>query len=216
MLYNDSNNWVKYIQHVLSFEGQLDKDPRDTASKCVQAGQYHTNRGVTFCDFKDRAQSLGISPVSYERFLNLTDEDSAKFLYSYYKDVKGSDLPDSLALAVTEAGWGSGVERAYKHLYDALKNLGQTATTKQEARDKSKLLPEKVLFDEYIKQRRLYYDFLTSSPKYAPFKNGWNRRLKSFYDSFNPDVIGQKKKLGLGLALLLAIFLIAYLVTSKN
>ena len=198
MLYNDSNNWQNYINHVLTFEGGASRNPQDTASACVPVGQIHTIKGVTYCTFKDRADKIGISPVTYERFLNLTAEDSAKFLYSFYKQVKGENFSDSLALAITEAGWGSGTERAYKHLFDALKNLGQDANNKGEAVEKAKLLPEKVLFDEYIKVRRAYLNFLTSSPKYAPFKNGWNNRLKTFYDNFNPDTLGAKKKINGG------------------
>lgn len=214
MLYNDSNNWIEYVKHVLQWEGGVSRNPNDTASKCVQAGQIHTNKGVTYCTFKDRAGAIGISPVTYDRFLNLTDEDGAKFLYSFYNQVNASKFSDSIALALTEASWGSGTDRAYKHLYDALKNLGQTATSKAEAIEKSKLLPEKVLFDEYTKVRRQYLDFLTKSPKYASFKNGWNNRLKSFYDTFNPDNISGKKKLVAG-ALLLPILLISYLIFKK-
>jgi lysozyme family protein len=136
---------------------------------------------------------LGISPVSYERFLNLTDEDVAKFIYSFYNAVQGSNFPDSISLAMTEAGWMSGTDRAFTHLYDALKNLGQTANSKTEAVQKAKILPEKVLFDEYIKLRRQYLQMLLKSPKYAT-NTGWISRLQRFYDKFNPDVIGSKKK----------------------
>ena len=214
MIYNDSNNWQDYIKHVLTWEGGASRNPKDTASACVSAGQIHTVKGVTYCTFKDRADKVGISPVTYERFLNLTDEDSAKFLYTYYKNVKGENFKDSLALALTEAGWMSGTDRAYKHLYDALKNLGQDAKNKAEAVEKAKILPEKVLFDEYVKIRRAYLNFLATSPTYASFKNGWNNRLKNFYDKFNPDAIGAKKKLTAGL-LILPILLIAYLIFKK-
>lgn len=214
MLYNDSNNWIEFIKHVLNWEGGVSRNPNDTASSCVQAGQIHTNKGVTFCTFKDRADKVGISPVTYERFLNLTDEDSAKFLYSFYKNVNGDKFNNSLSLAMTEAGWMSGTDRAYKHLYDALSNLGQTAKTKAEAIEKAKILPEKVLFDEYVKLRRAYLNFLATTPRYASFKNGWNNRLKAFYDKFNPDAIGAKKKLTAGL-LILPILLISYLIFKK-
>lgn len=215
MLYNDSNNWQNFIKHVLYWEGGTSRSPKDTtAAKCVEAGQIHTNKGVTYCTFKDRADKLGISPVTYERFLNLTAEDSAKFLYTFYNSVNASKFSDSLGLALTEAGWMSGSDRAFKHLYDALKNLGQDAKNKTEAIEKSKLLPEKMLFDEYVKVRRAYLNFLTSSPKYAPFKNGWNNRLKSFYDNFNPETLSGKKKLVAGL-LILPVLLIGYLIFKK-
>lgn len=193
MLYNDSNEWLDYTSHILREEGKTSANPTDKASKCVPTGQIHTNKGVTYCTFKERASTLGISPVSYERFLNLTDEDVAKFIYSFYNAVQGSNFPDSISLAMTEAGWMSGTDRAFTHLYDALKNLGQTANSKTEAVQKAKILPEKVLFDEYIKLRRQYLQMLLKSPKYAT-NTGWISRLQRFYDKFNPDVIGSKKK----------------------
>ena len=193
MIYNDSNKFLDYTKHILRWEGKTSKDPKDTASKCVDAGQIHTNKGVTFCTFKDNALRLNITPVTYERFLNLTDEDVAKFIYSYYKNVGGQNFNDSLALAMTESAWGSGTERAYKHLYDALEDLGQKATTKTEAVINASKIPEKVLFDLYLSKRREYLQFLGKSPKYSKFIDGWMNRFKSFYTNFNP-INSEKKK----------------------
>ena len=192
MIYNDSKNWLDYTKHILQWEGKTSKDPQDTASKCVKAGQIHTNKGVTYCTFKSLADKLNITPNTYERFLNLTDEDTAKFIYSFYKNVGGQNFPDSLALALTESAWGSGTERAYKHLYDALKDLGQDAKTKAEAVINASKVPEKVLFDLYLTKRRQYLEFLGKSPKYSKYINGWLNRLKSFYTNFN--TIETKKK----------------------
>lgn len=193
MLYNDSNSWLNYTGHILREEGKTSKNPSDTASKCVQSGQYHTNKGVTFCTFKDRATKLNISPVTYERFLALTDEDVAKFIYSFYNNVNGSSYPDSIALALTEIGWMGGPDRPFTILYQALSNLGQPVTNKKDSVIAVDKLPEKVLFDEVVKLWRQYLETLMKSPKYAMNK-GWIPRVKKFYDSFNPDVIGSKKK----------------------
>ena len=195
MLYNDSNLWLDYTNHILKFEGKTSKNPKDTASKCVPSGQIHTIKGVTFCTFKDRASILGISPVTYERFLSLTDEDVAKFIYSYYNQVQGSKFPDSIGLFMTESGWMSGPDRAWKHLFDGLAELGQKVSSKEEAVQVVSKLPENVLFNELVKIRRQYLNALTSSPKYSEFKEGWNQRLRSFYDSFRPDGSGAKKKI---------------------
>ena len=193
MIYNDSKNWLDYTKHILQWEGKTSKDPQDTASKCVNAGQIHTNKGVTYCTFKDNAERLKITPVSYERFLNLTDEDVAKFIYSFYKNVNGQNFPDSIALAMTESAWGSGTERAYKHLYDALKDLGQEAKTKSEAVINASKIPEKVLFDLYLTKRRQYLEFLGKSEKYSKFLNGWLNRFNSFYNNFNLDNLKKNK-----------------------
>ena len=193
MIYNDSNKWLDFTKHILQWEGKTSKDPKDTASKCVDADKIHTNKGVTFCTFKDNASRLNITPVTYERFLNLTDEDVAKFIYSYYKNVNGQNFPDSIALAMTESAWMSGTERAYKHLYDSLTELGQNTKTKAEAVINASKIPEKVLFDLYQTKRRQYLEFLGKSPKYSSFINGWLNRFKSFYTNFNP-INSDKKK----------------------
>jgi hypothetical protein len=213
MLYNDSNNWLKFTQHILKYEGGLSKRASDeSASKCVQAGQFHTNKGVTFCTFKERADKLGISPVTYERFLNLTDEDVAKFIYAYYNGVNGSSYPDSIALAMTEASWGGGP--VFAQLYKALSNLGQPVSTKKDSIIAVDKLPERMVFDEFIKIRKQYLQTLMLSPKYS-MNVGWIPRLQSFYDNFNPDVIGSKKKLTLVL-LFPILLVISFLIFKKS
>lgn len=193
MIYNDSKNWVDYTKHVLQWEGKTSKDPDDTASKCIEAGKIHTNKGLTYCSFKENAQRLKITPVNYERFLNLTDEEIGKFIYSYFNKAQAQNFPDSLALAITESAWGSGNERAYKHLYDALDDLGQSAKNKTEAIINASKIPDKVLFDLYITKRRQYLDFLGKNKKYAKFYKGWINRLNSFYNNFNPDNLKKNK-----------------------
>jgi len=195
MLQNDSDSWLKYTGHILREEGKTSKNPSDTASRCVPSGKIHTNKGVTYCTFKDRATSLGISPLTYERFLNLTDEDVAKFIYSYYKDVSGSSLPDSIALAMTEANWLSGPSKSWEHLYKSLSSFGVVTSSQKDAISKVDKISEQLLFDEFIKVRKQYLQSLLNSPKYA-MNTGWIPRLKRFYDNFSPSVIGAKKKIG--------------------
>jgi lysozyme family protein len=214
MIYSDSDNWLKYTNHVLREEGKTSKDPNDKGpASCVKPGQIHTNKGVTFCTFRDRADKLGISPVTYERFLALTNEDVAKFIYSYYNQINGSSYPDSIALALTEINWMSGPDRPFKILFQALSNLGQPVTTKKESIIAVDKLPEKVLFDEIIKERKKHLESLLKSPTYAN-NTGWIPRLKRFYDSFNPDVIGSKKKLTA--VLLFPILLVIFFLIFKK
>ena len=212
MLQNNSNSWLNYTSHILESEGKTSSSAKDTASKCVPAGKIHTNKGVTYCTFKTLAASLNISPVTYERFLNLTNEDVAKFIFSYYTMVDGAKFNDSLALAMTEAGWMSGSAKAYQHLYDALKELGVNVSTKKEAQEQAQKFNDTLLFDEYIKQRRKYLLMLLQSPKYS-INTGWIPRLKRFYETFKPDSLKSKKKI---VFLLFPILLIGYLITSKN
>lgn len=187
MIASTSSKWSDYTKHILNWEGQLSKDPRDSAARCVSVGQYHTNKGVTYCTFKENAAKLGITPVTYDRFLKLTDEEIGRFIYSYYKAVSGGQLPDSIALAMTEAAWGSGTNRAYTHLKDALRDLGYMPKSNSQAIDQANVANIKQLFDAYNKQRSNYLiNTLGAYPAYKPFVKGWTNRLKDFYNNFRP------------------------------
>lgn len=187
MIEATDNKWSSFIAHILKWEGKQSKDPRDTAAKCVSAGQIHTNRGVTFCTFKTMAAGLGITPVTYQRFLQLTDQEAARFIYRFYTDVKGSALPDSIALAMTEAAWGSGSTRAYRHLRDALTDLGRPVTTNTQAISAANAVDTTRLFKAYQDRRKQYLQTtLGSQPKYAVFVRGWINRLNDFTQKFNP------------------------------
>lgn len=177
---------------MLKWEGKTSSDPRDTtAARCVQPGQIHTNKGVTYCTFKQMAASLGITPVTHARFLQLTEADAAKFIYRFYEDINGSQLPDAIAVAMLETAWLSGKERAWKHLYDALKTLGETAYTKEEAIQQAKRIKEQKLFDAYISRRWAWLiDYLGNQPKYAVFKKGWANRLTDFKTKYRPGGSG--------------------------
>jgi lysozyme family protein len=137
-----SNTWSKYTAHILRWEGKTSSDPRDTAANCYPGG-VHTNKGITFCTFKTLAPKLGISPVTHDRFLKLTDQEVGLFIYEYYKSVKGPELPDSVAVAMTEAAWGSGASRAFTHLRDALRDLGKPVANNTQAIKAAAQIPEK-------------------------------------------------------------------------
>lgn len=187
MIAATDKKWDSFVKHILKWEGKLSKDPRDNAAKCVSAGQFHTNRGVTFCTFKTLAAGLGITPVTYDRFLKLTDQEAARFIYRYYTDVKGSQLPDSVALAMTEAAWGSGSTRAFKHLRDALTDLGRPVTTNLQAISAASAVDTTRLFKAYQNRRKQYLqNTLGSQPQYAVFVRGWINRLNDFTKKFNP------------------------------
>jgi len=194
MLNNNSNSWVNYIKHVLFWEGKTSSNPNDSAAKCVNSGQIHTNKGVTFCTFKANAIKLGILPVTYERFLQLTEEEAAKFLYKFYQLSKGDQLPNKLALAITEAAWLSYTDRAYKHLRDALNKLGYPVTTNKEAIIKANILDTDLIVKEYQKERKKFFDYLVTIPKNKNFKNGWYNRLNAFNKLLAEMPQSEKKK----------------------
>lgn len=194
MVQSNSSTWKLYLTHVLSWEGKTSSDPRDTAASCAPTpGAIHTNKGVTFCTFKTLAAKIGITPVTYKRFLALTDNEIGLFIYEFYKSVSGSMFPDSVALSMTEAAWGSGAKRAIKHLQDALNVMGKkvevTQTANAQTAEAANSVSEEELFKQYWIQRKAYIDFLTSQKKYAMYKNGWNNRINSFLSKINPGTV---------------------------
>lgn len=195
-----------YVKHVLQWEGRTSKDPDDTAASCAPfSGAYHTNKGVTYCTFKSLAGGLGITPVTYDRFLKLTDSDIEKFIFQFCKEAGAQDLPTLVALAVTEAAWGSGPERAIRHLQEALNKLGNKLTVDGKNGPSTKAAanaadPQK-LYAAYWTERRKFIDYLTSLDKYKKYKNGWNNRINSFLQRFPIGKIVAVAAGGIGLGL---------------
>lgn len=188
MIASNSNTWNNFTRHILRWEGKTSKDPRDTAASCYPGG-IHTNKGITFCTFKQLAGKLGITPVTHARFLQLTDQEVGLFIYEFYNAVRGAELPDSVALAATEAAWGSGPGRALQHLRDSVKDLGKPVTTTTAAIKAASTLPQRQLFDAYQQRRRAFIESLGAQPKYAMFLRGWLNRLRSFNTTFRPAAL---------------------------
>lgn len=178
-----------YLDFLLKEEGGKSSNPKDSAVRCAPyLGAVHTNKGVTYCTFKTYAAQLLVLPVTYDHFLKLTNAEAARFLYLYYEGVGGPQLPDRLALALTEVGWGSGPETAKKTLQRALNNLGNhlvvdgnlgPLTLAAVARVNSTML-----YDEFWKEREKW---LRSLDDWAVFGPGnWLPRIKRFIARFPP------------------------------
>ena len=209
----NSAQFQQFVKHILSFEGGLSKDPRDTAVKYAPfVGAYHTNKGVTYAAFTALAPKLGITPVTYDRFLKLSDQDVAKFIYQFYKSVNGDKLPGSVGLSVAEAAWGSGPVPAIRQLQQALINLKKLPAGSADGKFGPKTLAavkatnEKDLYDAFWKVRRAFIDSLTAQKSYAVYARGWNRRIDSFLNTIKPVAVT-------GLLLLTGL---AYLVYTQT
>lgn len=186
----------KFIQHVLSFEGGLSKNPGDTAVQYAPfPGAYHTNKGVTYGTFLTLAKKLGITPVTYDKFIKLTNQEVGKFIYEFYKSVNGNLLPGAMGLSLTEVAWGSGPKRAIINLQEALINLGKLAPGNAVGvfgpLTKKAILGinEQSLYKEFWRLRQIFIDNLTANSKYAQFKKGWNRRIQSFLQNIKPNTL---------------------------
>jgi lysozyme family protein len=208
----NSAQFQQFVKHILSFEGGLSKDPRDTAVKYAPfPGAYHTNKGVTYAAFTALGPRIGITPISYEKFVKLTDAEVAKFIYEFYKSVNGPQLPGTVGLSVAEAAWGSGPVPAIRQLQQALINLKKLPPGSADGKFGPQTLAavkstnEKTLYDEFWKVRRAFINSLTAQKSYAIYARGWNRRIDSFLNNIKPVAIT-------GLLLLTGL---AYLVYSE-
>ena len=208
----NSAQFQQFVKHILSFEGGLSKDPRDTAVKYAPfPGAYHTNKGVTYAAFTALGPKIGISPINYDHFVKLTDAEVGKFIYEFYKSVNGPKLPGSVGLSVAEAAWGSGPVPAIKELQQALINLKKLPPGSADGKFGPATLKavqsttEKQLYDEFWKVRRAFINSLTAQKSYAIYAKGWNRRIDSFLNTIKPVAIT-------GLLLLTGL---AYLVYSE-
>lgn len=215
----NSAQFQQFVKHILSFEGGLSKDPKDTAVQYAPfPGAYHTNKGVTYASFTALAPKLGISPVNYDHFIKLTDAEVAKFIYKFYETVHGPQLPGTVGLSVAEAAWGSGPNRAIKQLQQALVNLNKLPSINPKT-GKSNIdgvwgkdtlaavqkTGEKQLYDAFWKVRKDFIDKLKVTPGYTQYAKGWTRRYTSFLNTIKPVAIT-------GLLLLTGV---AYLVYSE-
>jgi lysozyme family protein len=191
MLTAGSSAFRQYVTFLLRWEGKTSKDPQDSASSCAPfAGAYHTNKGVTYCTFKEIAAALGVVPVTYERFLALSDSDVSKFVYEYYRSVRGQDLPDIMAISLTEVAWGSGSVRAIKTLQGALNRLGNTLTVDGVLGSQTLAAVKRAnvnkLYDEFWKVRKEWLLELTKNPDYDQYRTNWITRVADFMKHFPP------------------------------
>ena len=189
MLITQTSIWQNYVSHILNFEGKTSKDTRDSASKCAPfAGAYHTNKGITYCTFKSFAKSCGIGPVTYDRFLKLSDQDVSAFLYHiYYKDMQGRFIKDPITFSLIEIAYGSGQATAARTLQKALNNIGIkariTGRMDLETINLMRRAGIKTLFNALWNVRM---DYLKSLSVWETYKNGWTARINSFINKFQP------------------------------
>lgn len=189
--------FLAYVKHVLSWEGKLSKDPGDHAITCLTTypgatGPYHTNKGLTWCNFVTDAKRLGITPVSYDHFIKLTDEEIGAFLFDIFKNKPWSILKsDALKILITEIAWGSGDGNVWPHLIDAFNALGIKTIPKRKKYAYSKAdrelllntakkIDQKLLYDTLIKVRYNFLNILGKGAYGRKYIKGWLNRMNGF------------------------------------
>lgn len=185
MLTVTNTTFLRLIRHILKWEGRTSSDPRDTAAKCFPGG-IHTNKGLTYCTFKELANKVGISPVTHQRFLNLTDAEINLFIYEFYKMVNGAALKPFTSIAATEAAWASGASRANAQIRETARALNLPGRTTAEAIKSLSTVSDAKSFITFQKIRENFYRQLGASAKYNWALRGWLNRLNDFNSKFKP------------------------------
>lgn len=188
----NSNTFETLTKHILKWEGKTSKDPRDTAATCAPfPGAFHTNKGITYCTFKFYAPSLKI-PVTYDRFVKLTDNEVKKFIWKFAESVKADQFRPSIGASLTEVAWGSGSGRAAITINRAINANGYSLPVNRITADTIRyaaLIPEKKLYADIWKERIRFIEQLGAQPKYAMFLKGWKNRINDFLQTVKPVAI---------------------------
>jgi len=191
MINTNSATWKNYVTHVLKWEGKTSSYPGDTAARCYPGG-VHTNKGVTYCTFTKYAGELGITPVTHDRFLKLTDSDAGLFIYRFYKNIQGDKFSKDIALSLTETAWLSGPTTAIKTLQNALVAMGKDIDVDGKLGPQTitaaNLANQKKLYEEFWKERERWLRALGAQSRYQRWLNGWLNRMNSFTGKFNPGL----------------------------
>jgi lysozyme family protein len=199
-----------YVVHNASAEGGKSSNPKDTASKYVQPGQVHTNRGVTWNTYKLLASKLGLNP-DYNSFLNLTKDGAVKFIYQYYIN-SAKDLPDQTGIAVTESSWASGPSVAAQNLINAVNTFGKNVKSRKNAAMAAKTIDDKKLaLAVNAEQKKFYQTLVDRDPgQYSTFLKGWKDRADRL------AVLIQKANPAIGLASVFIIAAIFFLIKQSK
>jgi len=217
----NSKIWQNFLSHVMKWETGVENpttrqgltaDQNDPAASC-NPGKYHTNKGVTFCTFKSLGQKVGVTPITYERFLNLTKQDAGKFLLAYYQQMQGDKLTPKIGLSLCEASWGSGPGTAVIHLQDALNLMGKKVNVDgvlgPNTIAAANSVSQSTLYDNYWKIR---IDYLKSLGRlWSTYGVGWMNRVNSFIKNTSKASIG----IGIiGIAIIVSVA--AYYITTDK
>ena len=201
------------ITHILKWEGAGGSDPRDPASKCYPNG-VHTVKGVTYCTFTKYASSLGITPVTHDRFLKMSNAEAVKFMEVFFKNAQANKFRKAIGYSMLEVSWQSSPTVAIKTLQVALNNIGKKVgidgVLGPETIKAANLSNQRKLFDAFWKERMRWLGTLSTWPVYG---KGWTNRKNDFVAKFRPSVLGPVVKYtALGAA---AIFLYNEVRSSK-
>lgn len=210
MLGFNSPEFQAYIKHVGVSEGGKSNSPYDTASKYVNAGQVHTNRGVIWPTYKSLAKKLGLNP-SYESFLNLSKHDADLFIYQFYLD-NGKEYKPLTGIAMTESAWASGPTRPFLNIQAALKKMGINVKNKKDSILEASKIDDKKLAIAISNEQNLFQKGLvaTGKPEYVKNDKGWQNRVAKFQTLLNTV------KVGTGIGLFVAIAAVFFLIYKRK
>ena len=189
MLTPTSEKFKKFANYIRSWEGGKSSDPNDSASKYVQPGQIHTNRGVIWPTFKSNAKKLGIAPT-YENFLKLTADQADQIVYQFYILSAGNYFNDEIGLTLTEFTWGSGLGHTQRALRKVIRSFGYdsidpTGSINNAVITAANQINPKELYSKLWSNRKIFLESISKSrPANQKFLKGWLNRWESFQKTF--------------------------------
>lgn len=185
-------DYKNIVSHTLYHEGGKSRDPEDNAAKnpVPDGTGYHTNKGVTWSTFVSLGPKIGYNPTA-QLFYVMPTEIWLKIYKQGYWDKIGGDGIKSQAIAnmLAQRAWGSGSKKANEMIQQLLNEFGfkipidgktgsETISAINQAT--STKIKERKFYDAFYKKNMAWLQSLSDWWKY---KNGWNKRMNSLYDS---------------------------------
>lgn len=159
------NNFSKVMEHIFQWEGGYVDHPDDPGGA--------TNMGIT----RTTLSNWRGRPVSKQEVRDLTKAEAEEiYEKSYWKNIRGDDMPNGLDLVMMDAGVNSGPSQSIKWLQRALLVeddgiLGPITMGAVRASQSLSGLINKTL-DERLKSVRQFRN-------YNVFGRGWENRIRS-------------------------------------
>jgi len=172
------SDYDKFFNELVTFvqakEGGLSNNPNDTAAAYPSPTpeKWHTNKGITWRNFKDYAPSLGYDPT-VANFLAMPNDIWLKIFNKKYidktKNISNNPVLNSYIALWLWGGWYKGF-----------------VTDKQVAEIVVADISDKEKLRKLVDLRKIYFDkVIAANPVQAAFENGWKNRAEDFYNTFN-------------------------------
>lgn len=197
-----ASNFGKAMQLIAGSEGGYVNHPNDPGGP--------TNKGVTLAVYKAYCKKHGKPVPGITALKAITEAEVAEiFRDSYWRGIRGDDLPAGLDYACADFAFNSGTGQAVKEMQRVSTALGFDTSgadgkigdfTLNAVRDAFEEKGEDVFINAYMDKR---WAFMQKLKNFSTFKNGWQARIKVVRENalriahgemtFQPSAAGRAK-----------------------